>query len=303
MIRYTLTAILALAIPAVAQADANTKKSDTKTVVDLAIENGKFNTLVAAVKAAGLVETLSGKGPFTVFAPTDEAFAKLPKETLESLLKPENKAKLTSILTYHVAAAQMPASDVVKTTSIATVNGQSLTVVVKDGKVTVDGANVIATDVMGKNGVIHVIDTVVLPKPNLVETAANAKSFSTLLAAATAAGLAETLANGGPFTVFAPTDEAFAKLPKGTVESLLKPENKDKLVSILKHHVVAGTVMAAQAVGLSEAKTIGETKLTLSFDKKAKVLTVGGAKVVSADVVAGNGVIHVVDTVILPVGN
>jgi len=303
MIRYTLTAILALAIPAVAQADANTKKSDTKTVVDLAVENGKFNTLVAAVKAAGLVETLSGKGPFTVFAPTDEAFAKLPKETLESLLKPENKAKLTSILTYHVAAAQMPASDVVKTTSIATVNGQSLTVVVKDGKVTVDGANVIATDVMGKNGVIHVIDTVVLPKPNLVETAANAKSFSTLLAAATAAGLAETLANGGPFTVFAPTDEAFAKLPKGTVESLLKPENKDKLVSILKHHVVAGTVMAAQAVELTEAKTIGETKLTLSFDKKAKVLTVGGAKVVSADVVAGNGVIHVVDTVILPVGN
>jgi uncharacterized surface protein with fasciclin (FAS1) repeats len=303
MIRYTLTAILALAIPAFAQADANTKKNDTKTVVDLAIENGKFNTLVAAVKAAGLVETLSGKGPFTVFAPTDEAFAKLPKETLESLLKPENKAKLASILTYHVAAAQMPASDVVKTTSIATVNGQSLTVVVKDGKVTVDGANVIATDVMGKNGVIHVIDTVVLPKPNLVETAANAKSFSTLLAAATAAGLAETLANGGPFTVFAPTDEAFAKLPKGTVESLLKPENKDKLVSILKHHVVAGTVMAAQAVELTEAKTIGETKLTLSFDKKAKVLTVGGAKVVSADVVAGNGVIHVVDTVILPVGN
>ncbi len=303
MIRYTLTAILALAIPALAQVDANAKKSDTKTVVDLAVENGKFNTLVAAVKAAGLVETLSGKGPFTVFAPTDEAFAKLPKETLESLLKPENKAKLTSILTYHVAAAQMPASDVVKTTSIATVNGQSLTVVVKDGKVTVDGANVIATDVMGKNGVIHVIDTVVLPKPNLVETAANAKSFSTLLAAATAAGLAETLANGGPFTVFAPTDEAFAKLPKGTVESLLKPENKDKLVSILKHHVVAGTVMAAQAVELTEAKTIGETKLTLSFDKKAKVLTVGGAKVVSADVVAGNGVIHVVDTVILPVGN
>jgi uncharacterized surface protein with fasciclin (FAS1) repeats len=303
MIRYTLTAILALAIPAFAQVEANAKKSDTKTVVDLAVENGKFNTLVAAVKAAGLVETLSGKGPFTVFAPTDEAFAKLPKETLESLLKPENKAKLTSILTYHVAAAQMPASDVVKTTSIATVNGQSLTVVVKDGKVTVDGANVIATDVMGKNGVIHVIDTVVLPKPNLVETAANAKSFSTLLAAATAAGLAETLANGGPFTVFAPTDEAFAKLPKGTVESLLKPENKDKLVSILKHHVVAGTVMAAQAVELTEAKTIGETKLTLSFDKKAKVLTVGGAKVVSADVVAGNGVIHVVDTVILPVGN
>jgi uncharacterized surface protein with fasciclin (FAS1) repeats len=176
-------------------------------------------------------------------------------------------------------------------------------IVTKDGKVTVDGASVIATDVMGTNGVIHVIDTVVLPKPNLVETAANAKSFTTLLAAAQAAGLAETLATGGTFTVFAPTDEAFAKLGKETIESLLKPENKEKLASILKHHVVAGSVMAAQAVGLTEAKTIGETTLSLSYDKKTKVLTVGGAKVVSADVVAGNGVIHVVDSVILPSKN
>ena len=304
MIRQTLTALLVLAAPAIAQAESSAKKNPVdKTVVELAVQNGKFNTLVAAVKAAGLAETLSGKGPFTIFAPTDEAFAKLPKETLESLLKPENKQKLVSILTYHVAAAKMPASDVVKATSITTVNGQSLTVVTKDGKVTVDGASVVATDVMGTNGVIHVIDTVVLPKPNLVETAANAKSFTTLLAAAQAAGLAETLATGGTFTVFAPTDEAFAKLGKETIESLLKPENKEKLASILKHHVVAGSVMAAQAVELTEAKTIGETKLSLSYDKKTKVLTVGGAKVVSADVVAGNGVIHVVDSVILPSKN
>jgi uncharacterized surface protein with fasciclin (FAS1) repeats len=300
MIRYTLPVILALAAPAFAQADASAKKTDNLTVVEIAVANGNFKTLVAALKAADLVETLSGKGPFTVFAPTDAAFAKLPKETLESLLKPENKAKLAAILTYHVAGAKMPAADVVKAKSIATVNGQSLTVVVKDGKVTIDGANVVTTDIKGSNGVIHVIDAVVLPKPNLVETAANAKSFTTLLAAATAAGLADTLANGGPFTVFAPTDEAFAKLPKGTVESLLKPENKEKLVAILKNHVVAGTVMAAQAVELTEAKTIGETKLTLSYDKKAKVLSVGDAKVVTADVVAGNGVIHVVDSVILP---
>ena len=300
MIRYTLPVILALAAPAFAQADASAKKTDNLTVVEIAVANGNFKTLVAALKAADLVETLSGKGPFTVFAPTDAAFAKLPKETLESLLKPENKAKLAAILTYHVAGAKMPAADVVKAKSIATVNGQSLTVVVKDGKVTIDGANVVTTDIKGSNGVIHVIDAVVLPKPNLVETAANAKSFTTLLAAATAAGLADTLANGGPFTVFAPTDEAFAKLPKGTVESLLKPENKEKLVAILKNHVVAGTVMAAQAVELTEAKTIGETKLTLSYDKKSKVLSVGDAKVVTADVVAGNGVIHVVDSVILP---
>lgn len=302
MNRTALAAFLSFTVAnlAFAQADASAKKTDNLTVVEIAVANGNFKTLVAALKAADLVETLSGKGPFTVFAPTDAAFAKLPKGTLESLLKPENKAELASILTYHVAGAKMPAADVVTAKSIATVNGQSLTVVVKDGKVTIDGANVVTTDIMGSNGVIHVIDTVVLPKPNLVETAANAKSFTTLLAAATAAGLADTLANGGPFTVFAPTDEAFAKLGKETLESLLEPENKDKLVAILKNHVVAGTVMAAQAVELTEAKTIGETKLVLSYDKKTKVLTVGGAKVVTADVVAGNGVIHVVDSVILP---
>ena len=119
--------------------------------------------LVAAVKAAGLAETLSGKGPFTVFAPTNEAFAKLPAGTVDSLLKPENKAKLASILTYHVVAAKVMAADV-KTSKVKTVQGGELDVVVKDGAVTVDGAKVVKTDIVGSNGVIHVIDAVVLPK-------------------------------------------------------------------------------------------------------------------------------------------
>ena len=123
---------------------------------------GSFNTLVAAVKAAGLVETLQGTGPFTVFAPTDEAFAKLPKGTVESLLKPENKEKLVAILTYHVVAGKVMAADV-KTMKAKTVNGKSLDVKVADGAVTVDNAKVIKTDVAASNGVIHVIDTVVLP--------------------------------------------------------------------------------------------------------------------------------------------
>ena len=115
-------------------------------------------------KAAGLVETLKGPGPFTVFAPTDEAFAKLPAGTLESLLKPENKAKLAGILTYHVVAGKVMAADVVKLTSAKTVNGQSVKVAVNGGKVTVDGANVVKTDIAASNGVIHVIDAVMLPK-------------------------------------------------------------------------------------------------------------------------------------------
>jgi uncharacterized surface protein with fasciclin (FAS1) repeats len=132
-------------------------------IVDTAVA-AKFSTLVAAVKAAGLVETLKGKGPFTVFAPTDEAFAKLPKETLESLLKPENKDKLAAILTYHVVAGKVTAADVVKLTEAKTVNGKSVKITVENGVVKIDGAKVTKTDVTCSNGVIHIIDTVIIPK-------------------------------------------------------------------------------------------------------------------------------------------
>ena len=138
--------------------------SHSKDIVDTAVADDDFNTLVAAIQAAGLVETLKGEGPFTVFAPTDEAFAKLPKGTLDSLLKPENKQKLASILTYHVVSGKVMAADVVKLTEAKTVNGQSLTINVKDGTVMVDSAKVIKTDIECSNGVIHVIDAVLLPK-------------------------------------------------------------------------------------------------------------------------------------------
>ena len=136
------------------------------TIVEVAAGNKSFGTLVAAVKAAGLVETLSGKGPFTVFAPTDEAFAKLPKGTVEDLLKPENKAKLTSILTYHVLAGKVMAADAIKLDGkmAATVNKQEIAIKVKDGKVMINDATVIIADVAASNGVIHAIDTVLLPK-------------------------------------------------------------------------------------------------------------------------------------------
>jgi transforming growth factor-beta-induced protein len=132
-------------------------------IVDTAVSAGSFNTLVAAVKAAGLVDTLKGPGPFTVFAPTDEAFAKLPAGTVEDLLKPENKAKLAAILTYHVVPGKVMAKDVVKLHSAKTVNGQELTVKTEMGSVTVDNAKVVKTDILCTNGVIHVIDTVILP--------------------------------------------------------------------------------------------------------------------------------------------
>jgi uncharacterized surface protein with fasciclin (FAS1) repeats len=135
-----------------------------KTVVEVAVKTDGFKTLVAAVKAAGLVETLSGEGPFTVFAPTDDAFKKIPKETLAELLKPENKEKLVAILTYHVVAGKVMAKDVVKLKNAKTVQGGKVTIRVKDGTVMLDNAKVIKTDIPCKNGVIHVIDTVIMPK-------------------------------------------------------------------------------------------------------------------------------------------
>jgi uncharacterized surface protein with fasciclin (FAS1) repeats len=145
-----------------ASAGGNYEKK--KDIVDTAVAAGSFNTLVAAVKAAGLVDTLKGEGPFTVFAPTDEAFAKLPAGTLEMLLKPENKAKLAAILTYHVVSGKVKAKDVVKLTSATSVEGSNVAIMIKDGGVVLNGSsNVVKTDIMTSNGVIHVIDSVILP--------------------------------------------------------------------------------------------------------------------------------------------
>ena len=136
----------------------------SKDIVDTAVSAGSFKTLTAALEAAGLVETLKGKGPFTVFAPTDEAFAKLPEGTLKSLLMPANKQKLTDILTYHVVAGNVKAADVIKLTSAKTLNGQTVTVKVVGGKVLINGATVVRADIAATNGTIHVIDSVLMPK-------------------------------------------------------------------------------------------------------------------------------------------
>ena len=136
----------------------------SKDIIDTAVSAGSFKTLAAALQAAGLVETLKGKGPFTVFAPTDEAFAKLPAGTVESLLRPENKAKLQAVLTYHVVPGSVGSSEVVKLKSAKTVNGQKLKISTSGGNVMVDSATVVTADIVASNGVIHVIDSVVLPR-------------------------------------------------------------------------------------------------------------------------------------------
>jgi uncharacterized surface protein with fasciclin (FAS1) repeats len=162
LIGIAAVAILAVGLATGLAAFGNTQQK--KDIVDTAIAAGQFKTLTAALQAAGLVDTLKGPGPFTVFAPTDAAFAKLPAGTVESLLKPENKEKLTAILTYHVVAGRVTASQAMKLSSAKTVNGEELSIHTEGGKVMVNDATVTKADIVCSNGVIHVIDTVLLPK-------------------------------------------------------------------------------------------------------------------------------------------
>jgi uncharacterized surface protein with fasciclin (FAS1) repeats len=159
MKKFLMASLVLLALPIVAGTPAGEKKD----IVDVAVGAGSFKTLAAALQAADLVQTLKSSGPFTVFAPTDEAFAKLPPATLQKLLLPENKAKLQAVLTYHVVAGKVPASKVVKMTSATTVNGAPLPISSNGKGVIVGGANVVSTDIPASNGIIHVIDTVMLP--------------------------------------------------------------------------------------------------------------------------------------------
>ena len=274
-------------------------ENQEKDLVRTAVDAGSFQTLARALKAAGLAETLATGGPFTVFAPTDAAFAALPEGTLAELLKPENRETLRAILLYHVVEGEVPAREVVALTSAATLNGQRLDVRVEEGKVTVDGAGVQKTDVMASNGVIHVIDAVLLPSTKtVVETAVEAGRFGTLAKALRAAQLVQTLSGEGPFTVLAPTDEAFAKLPAGTLESLLRPENRDGLVAILKLHVIPGRVYASDAVAAGSATTLNGQRVRARIQDGR--LMVGSASVVASDIEASNGVVHAIDQVLLP---
>jgi len=278
----------------------------TKTIVDIAVEDGRFETLVAALQAAELVSTLSGEGPFTVFAPTDDAFAALPDGVVAGLL--EDIPSLTEVLTYHVVSGTVLAETVVGLTSAATLQGEEVTIEVIDGTVKIDGATVLITDIIGSNGVIHVIDSVILPTEiaaslsspevtkTIVDIAVEDGRFETLVAALQAADLVSTLSGEGPFTVFAPTDDAFAALPEGTVENLLA--DIPSLTNVLTYHVVAGSVLAEQVAGLSSAKTLQGSDVGVSV--MGGNVIIDNAMVVIADIIGSNGVIHVIDKVLLP---
>lgn len=271
-------------------------------IVNTAASAGNFDTLVSLLVATGLDDALEADGSFTVFAPTDEAFAKLRAETIAQLRKPENREQLSAILKYHVVGQELsvpkrrPSHPI---TSIATLQGSKINFEREGSEVTVNGANIVQRNIHCSNGLIHVIDAVLLPTEDdsIVAVAAKAKQFKTLLAAAQAAGLADTLAKDGPFTVFAPTDDAFEAI-EAEVQELLKPENKEQLAAVLKLHVVEGRVSAAEAVKAGNAETLEGSRLSVSITDGR--LMINSANVLKNDISAGNGVIHVIDRVLLP---
>lgn len=270
-----------------------------KTIVDIAASDENFSTLVTALELAGLDEALQGEGPFTVFAPTNDAFNALPEGALEGLVA--DTEALTDVLLYHVAEGEAMAADVVELDGqkVETLLGQYLDIAIEDETVLVDEAQVVVTDIKASNGVIHVIDSVLIPETrSIVDIAVEDGRFTTLVTALEAAGLVEALLGEGPFTVFAPTDDAFAALPEGTIESLLA--DTDALTQVLLYHVVDGKVLAAQVVELDgqQVETLSGESLSVMIDGEA--VKINDAQVILADVEASNGVIHVIDSVLVP---
>lgn len=424
MITMTLTIVASLFVFSVSEANAQTAASPQKNymdsplgwtgaafeqivndrrgmnnIVELAEGAGAFETLLAALDAADLTGALEGPGPFTVFAPTDDAFAKLPDPIIDFLLAPRNKFILQQVLTYHVVPGIYRAGDVVRLSTAPTLNGQDISFTIRDEGVFVENAQVIDTDFEASNGVVHVIDTVMIPRlvavgppasdtgrlfrsaqsnaafsgtyngydmgnisgydlvspgpssdfsqggfiggaddgaesfnpgtpgpesnfsqgtfvggfdngispiqgvtpgvtMDIVDTAASAGIFKLLVAAVEAADLVAVLKGRGPYTVLAPTDEAFKKLGRATLRDLLHPDKKDVLAAILAYHVIPGKFMAADVVRLTSAPTLNGQDVTIQT--RGNSVKVNNAGVVQTDILATNGVIHVIDTVLIP---
>jgi uncharacterized surface protein with fasciclin (FAS1) repeats len=282
---------------------------DLFTVLGVAKEDPQFSILAEAVTAADLDATLNGPGPFTVFAPTNTAFAALLTElgvTKEQLLA--DKALLTAVLTYHVLPAEVPKAAVPVGKAITTVQGGIFKIeagangalTIQDGRNRI--ANIVATDVEARNGVVHVIDKVILPADKtLVQTAQALPQFSILVEAVVAAGLVDALSGAGPFTVFAPTNDAFAALlaELGVSKDALLAD-KALLTKVLTYHVVPARVLKAQVpVGTPITSLQGDS---FTIDATLSITDQAGrtASIVATDVLASNGVIHVIDKVILP---
>ena len=263
------------------------------TVVDVIVNSPDHNTLEAAVIAAELDDDLSGAGPFTVFAPTDAAFAALGSVVTELLEDPTGE--LAQILLYHVVSGTVLSTDLTAG-DVPTLNGKSVTVSFDGGNAFINGAQVTVADIEADNGVVHVIDAVLIPPTvTVVDIVVNSPDHNTLEAAVIAAELADDLSGDGPFTLFAPTDAAFAAL--GTVVDDLLLDPTGALADILLYHVVSGTVLSTDLTA-GDVPTLNGKSVTVSFDGGNAFIN--GAQVTVADITTDNGVVHVIDAVLIP---
>lgn len=350
------------------------------TVVDIAVWSDVHTTLVTAVLAADLAETLSSEGPFTVFAPVNDAFAKLPAGTVEMLLEEENIDTLRSILTYHVLPGKVMSSDLTQGLTASTVQGDNVTLTHTNNAWYINSAKIIATDLEAKNGVVHVIDSVIMPpmsedetlsaifelrgnmsemmeakidaalvkyedltadlsdknmmlldnklmiaidmyiekysnnmdivdmltllkleimadldERNVVNVAVNSGMHSTLVGLVLEAELVETLSSDGPFTVFAPTDDAFAKIPNETLESL----SKSDITNILTYHVVPGAYMASDITDGLMLTTVNGDDIEFTIENEMVMIN-GMPSLLKTDILTSNGIVHVIDDVLMP---
>jgi uncharacterized surface protein with fasciclin (FAS1) repeats len=270
---------------------------EPSTIVQTAQDAGAFNTLLAALNAAGLTSALEGAGPFTVFAPTDDAFAAIDGEVLNDLIS--DTELLTAVLTYHVVPGRFTAADVSGLSSAPTLNGKDVSLSTDGGMVMVDGATVVSADIEASNGIIHVIDQVLLPEAiaDIVQTARGAEIFNTLLTAVEAAGLTDVLKGDGPFTVFAPTDDAFAAIDPEALNALLA--DQEALTAVLTYHVVPGAFAASEVLASSSLSTVNGAEAPISLDNDGNP-RIDDAIIVATDIEARNGIVHVIDRVIFP---
>jgi len=273
--------------------DTETSVEDNGSLIEVAASAGDFTTLLAAVDAAGLTETLDQDGPFTVFAPTDAAFNALPEGTVEALLA--DVPALTDILLFHVVSGNVDSSTVAELSLIETLEGSDIKVTL-DGDVYVNNAMVTVVDVAADNGTIHIIDAVIQPPADIVSIAASDDQFSTLVTALEVADLAVTLSGEGPFTVFAPTNAAFDALPEGQLDMLLG--DVDALTDILLFHVAGDKLTAADIGGSTYVETLLGVDAEIGVSGEST--TIANAPISFTDIPASNGVIHIIDAVMVP---
>lgn len=296
--RYAAALIGALSLVTVAACGDDDPVAPARTTItETAAATANLSTLVTALQAAGLDQTLRGSGPFTVFAPVNAAFAALPTDVIARLLETGNKAILTKVLTFHVVPGSFTASQLTNGQVLTTVEGTQLTVSIANGVVRINGAQVTTADVQASNGVVHLIDGVLLGSLDIVDQA-TIRGFSSLVNAVSAAGLVNALRGGGNagLTVFAPTNAAFAAIPGGA------PNNTTTLGQVLQLHVVGAKALSTTLNNGQKVASLLGPDLTVGITGAAIRITgpKNFANVTAADVVAKNGVIHVIDSVLLP---